>query len=79
VAGLDAGLLYNEFPLMGGRMAPPLDEMFAATYAKNADSSDLWRNIFENPTTVQFTHRVLVSFLCLAKSWCTVIFLFPYN
>ncbi|KIJ70430.1 hypothetical protein HYDPIDRAFT_23537 [Hydnomerulius pinastri MD-312] len=60
VAGLDAGLLYNEFPLMGGRIAPPMDELFSSVYAKNADGSDIWwRNIFENPTTVQFDHRLL--------------------
>lgn len=62
VAGLDAGLLYNEFPLMGGHIAPPLKELFSIAYAKNGDGSDWWwRNIFENPTTVQFDHRVLVS------------------
>ena len=61
VAGLDAGLLYNEFPLMGGRLAPPADELFDPAYAKNSDRSDLWwRSIFENPTTVQFDHRCLV-------------------
>jgi len=60
VAGLDAGLLYNEFPLMGGRIAPPADELFSTAYAKNPDGSDIWwRNIFENPTTVQFNHRCL--------------------
>jgi len=60
VAGLDAGLLYNEFPLMGGRLAPPQDELFSRAYAKAPDASDLWwRNIFENPTTVQFDHRCL--------------------
>ncbi|KAF9246902.1 electron transfer protein 1 [Melanogaster broomeanus] len=60
VAGLDAGLLYNEFPLMGGRIAPPMDELFSPSYAKSADGSDIWwRNIFENPTTVQFDHRLL--------------------
>ncbi|KAF5363764.1 hypothetical protein D9756_000761 [Leucocoprinus leucothites] len=60
VAGLDAGLLYNEFPLMGGRLAPPVDELFSESYAKNLDKSDIWwRNIFENPTTVQFDHRIL--------------------
>ncbi|KAJ3790706.1 cytochrome oxidase assembly [Lentinula aff. detonsa] len=60
VAGLDAGLLYNEFPLMGGRLAPPRDELMSPAYAKRADGSDKWwRNIFENPTTVQFDHRVL--------------------
>jgi len=62
VAGLDAGLLYNEFPLMGGRLVPPRGELFSPSYAKNADHSDLWwRNIFENPTTVQFDHRVLAT------------------
>jgi len=62
VAGLDAGLLYNEFPLMGGRLAPPSRELFSPAYAKSADKSDLWwRNIFENPTTVQFDHRVLAT------------------
>jgi cytochrome c oxidase assembly protein subunit 15 len=62
VAGLDAGLVYNEFPLMGGRLAPPIDELFSPAFAKNADASDTWwRNFFENPTTVQFDHRVLVS------------------
>ncbi|OBZ71915.1 Electron transfer protein 1, mitochondrial [Grifola frondosa] len=60
VAGLDAGLLYNEFPLMGGRLAPPSDELFSRDYAKRPDGGDLWwRNIFENPTTVQFDHRCL--------------------
>lgn len=60
VAGLDAGLLYNEFPLMGGRLAPPGDELMSPAYATRADKSDMWwRNIFENPTTVQFNHRVL--------------------
>ncbi|KDQ06249.1 hypothetical protein BOTBODRAFT_121748 [Botryobasidium botryosum FD-172 SS1] len=60
VAGLDAGLVYNEFPLMGGRLAPPSTELFSAHYAKSADGSDLWwRNLLENPTTVQFDHRLL--------------------
>ncbi|KAM6495631.1 Cytochrome oxidase assembly domain containing protein [Amanita muscaria] len=60
VAGLDAGLLYNEFPLMGGRLAPPTGELFSTAYAKSEDKSDVWwRNIFENPTTTQFDHRVL--------------------
>ncbi|KAF5393665.1 hypothetical protein D9757_000299 [Collybiopsis confluens] len=59
VAGLDAGLLYNEFPLMGGRLTPPREELMSPAYAKRADGSDKWRNIFENPTTVQFDHRVL--------------------
>ncbi|KAF8076079.1 electron transfer protein 1 [Lyophyllum atratum] len=76
VAGLDAGLLYNEFPLMGGRLAPPADELFSSDYAKNPDKSDLWwRNIFENPTTVQFDHRVLATttYLGTALLWAQTL------
>ncbi len=62
MAGLDAGLVYNEFPTMGGRLVPPTDELFDTHYAKAQDGSDIWwRNLLENPTTVQFDHRVLVS------------------
>jgi cytochrome c oxidase assembly protein subunit 15 len=62
VAGLDAGLIYNEFPLMGGSVVPPYDEMMDSRYAKKADGSDKWwRNMLENPTTVQFDHRAFVS------------------
>ncbi|GJJ07389.1 hypothetical protein Clacol_001591 [Clathrus columnatus] len=59
VAGLDAGLVYNEFPTMGGSLIPPKDELISSAYAINHDKSDLWRNFFENPTTVQFDHRLL--------------------
>lgn len=68
VAGLDAGLVYNEFPLMGGRLVPPTDELMDSAYAVRADKRDLWwRNIFENPTTVQFDHRVLAVSTYLAS------------
>jgi len=60
VAGLDAGLVYNEFPTMGGRIVPPIDELMDSRYAKS--ETDLWwRNIFENPVTAQFDHRLFVS------------------
>ena len=49
VAGLRAGLLYNTFPTMGGHWLPP--EMLATT--------PIWRAFFEEPATVQFTHRIL--------------------
>lgn len=62
MAGLDAGLLYNEFPLMGERLVPPTDELFSKAYAKS-DSDLWWRNMLENPTTVQFDHRVLVCYV----------------
>ena len=60
VAGLDAGLVYNEFPYMGENIVPPKDELFSRDYAAK-DGTQWWRNLFENPTTVQFNHRVLVS------------------
>ncbi|MDB5478603.1 MAG: heme synthase [Alphaproteobacteria bacterium] len=49
VAGLDAGMIYNEFPLMGGKLMP--GEIFFLSPA--------WKNFLENPAAVQFTHRVL--------------------
>jgi cytochrome c oxidase assembly protein subunit 15 len=62
VAGLDAGLVYNEFPTMGGRLMPPTDELMDPRYAKQADRSDTWwRNLLENPVTAQFDHRVLAT------------------
>ncbi|KIM26327.1 hypothetical protein M408DRAFT_330682 [Serendipita vermifera MAFF 305830] len=62
VAGLDAGLVYNEFPYMGNRLMPPMDELFSPSYSKRSDHSDVWwRNLLENPTTVQFDHRLLAT------------------
>ncbi|KAF8533871.1 cytochrome oxidase assembly protein-domain-containing protein [Trichophaea hybrida] len=59
VAGLDAGLIYNEFPKMGTGYMPPTKEMMDPFYSHTEDHSDLWwRNMLENPTTVQFQHRV---------------------
>ncbi|XP_059422839.1 cytochrome c oxidase assembly protein COX15 homolog [Carassius carassius] len=49
VAGLDAGLVYNSFPKMGERWIP--DDLLAFSPAI--------KNVFENPTTVQFDHRIL--------------------
>lgn len=48
-AGLDAGLTYNTFPLMDGRLVPEGYLML----------EPWWRNFFENIATVQFDHRVL--------------------
>ncbi len=47
VAGLDAGLTYNTWPLMDGRLFP--GDLMSIDPA--------WRNFFENPKTVQFVHR----------------------
>jgi len=50
VAGLDAGLVYNSYPLMGDKIVP--DDWLAF--------KPVLRNFTENPTTVQFDHRTLV-------------------
>lgn len=49
VAGLDAGLVYNSFPKMGGQWIP---EEWLQLRPKI-------KNFFENPTTVQLDHRIL--------------------
>lgn len=62
VAGLDAGLVYNEFPTMGGRLVPSTEELLDIRYAKRPDGGDRWwRNMLENPVTAQFDHRLFVS------------------
>ncbi len=61
VAGLDAGKIFNEFPLMGGRFVP-------VGYATLSG----WRNLFENPIAAQFNHRVLAMGTALAV-WVTWI------
>lgn len=49
VAGLDAGMGYNTWPLMDGALVPNgLGVM-----------QPLWRNLFENALTVQFIHRTI--------------------
>jgi len=48
VAGIDAGRTYTDWPLMAGGFLPP-DMMGLAPW---------WRNLFENPGTVQFIHRM---------------------
>jgi heme a synthase len=56
VAGLDAGLSHNTFPLMDGRLIPKgllvMDQW--------------WRNFFENPLTVQFLHRSMAYLIVIA-------------
>lgn len=49
VAGLDAGKIFNTFPLMGGQVVPPGYSMAGLG----------WENAFENPIAAQFNHRVL--------------------
>ena len=64
VAGLDAGLVYNTFPLMGDTFIP----------------NDFWdldpkiKNFFENPATVQFDHRILG-----ITTFSTIFFMWLYT
>jgi cytochrome c oxidase assembly protein subunit 15 len=56
VAGLDAGKIFNTFPLMAGRVVPPGYRI----------SGVWWRNALENPVAAQFHHRVLALFTAAA-------------
>ncbi len=49
VAGLKAGKIYNTFPMMGDYWIPP-----GITALE-----PVWRNLFDNMTTVQLDHRIL--------------------
>lgn len=62
VAGLDAGLSYNTWPLMDGAVIP--GDMFPI--------QPIWHNFFENPKTVQFVHRCFAYFVLLAALWQAV-------
>lgn len=62
VAGLRAGKIFNEFPLMGGQVVP----------AGYGQLSPWWTNAFENPAAAQFHHRTLaivVTLLALTLAW----------
>ena len=50
VAGLRAGLIYNTWPLIDGRLVPDASSLF--------HDMPWWRNLFENTLTVQFNHRM---------------------
>ena len=59
VAGMDAGLLYNEYPLMGDGLVP-------VEYGENGLSDP-----FDNPATAQFHHRwiAVLAVLAIADLW----------
>jgi cytochrome c oxidase assembly protein subunit 15 len=58
VAKTNAGLTFNTWPLMDGKLFPPLDQLFPIV--------PLWKNFFENVMTIQFTHRVVAYLLFAA-------------
>ncbi len=62
VAGLKAGLTYNTWPLMDGRLVPN----------GLGSLSPWWLNIFENVTTVQFDHRMLAYLVVGLAIWQAV-------
>ncbi len=62
VAGLRAGRIFNEFPLMGGQVVPP----------GYLSIGGWWRNALENPVAAQFHHRtlaILVAGFALVVGW----------
>lgn len=61
VAGFKAGLIYNTFPLMGDRLIPE-DLLYL---------EPLWRNFIENPSAIQWTHRLL-AITTLVYTWVLI-------
>lgn len=59
VAGLDAGMAYNTWPLMDGSLVP--GDLFV--------QQPWWINLFENPKTVQFVHRLGAYVVLAAAIW----------
>ncbi len=59
VAGLKAGLTYNTWPLMDGRLVPSGLGTLTPWYL----------NLFENVTTVQFDHRTLAYAIAALALW----------
>jgi cytochrome c oxidase assembly protein subunit 15 len=55
VAGLNAGMTFNTWPLMDGEVIP--SGLFL--------QDPLWRNFFENVATVQFDHRLVAYLLVI--------------
>jgi len=49
VAGLDAGFIYNEWPLMGGQFVP--EDIF--------QMAPWYKNFLRNVATIQFSHRMV--------------------
>ncbi len=55
VAGLKGGYASNTWPLMNGEIVPAGMDQY----------SPLWMNLFENPLTAQFVHRLIAYFIAL--------------
>ncbi|KAI9009523.1 cytochrome oxidase assembly protein-domain-containing protein [Gaertneriomyces semiglobifer] len=59
VAGMDAGLIYNEFPKMGEGLVPSDMWAFSTKTERNPNPAPFWKDLLENPSALQFNHRVL--------------------
>jgi len=59
VAGLNAGFVYNEWPMMGDGFIP--DDLF--------HQNPWYMNFLENTTTIQFTHRIVAYAIFAAVIW----------
>lgn len=62
VAGLHAGLIYNTWPDMNGRVLPE-DPFFSQPW---------WINFFENPGLAQFDHRIGAYLVAAFAAWIYV-------
>ena len=58
VAGLDAGLVFNTWPLIDDAFIPSPERLWFVQPA--------WRNLFENTLTVQFNHRMVAYAIWIA-------------
>jgi cytochrome c oxidase assembly protein subunit 15 len=65
VAGLDAGLIYNEFPFMGTGLIPADMWALSTPSPQNPVPKTIVADLTSNPSAVQFNHRVLVLLLGL--------------
>jgi cytochrome c oxidase assembly protein subunit 15 len=61
VAGSRAGLTYNTWPLMEGRLVPPAETLFATV--------PLVENFVDNLALVQFNHRIFALILVAFAVW----------
>ena len=66
VAGTDAGLLYNTYPLMNEKIFPE----------GLLDLDPIVKNIFENLITINFLHRILtiITFFLVIFIWLRKVF-----
>jgi cytochrome c oxidase assembly protein subunit 15 len=65
VAGSKAGLTYNSWPLMDGRLVPELLALFPVR--------PFVENFVDSPALVQFQHRMVAYLLVAASAWQAIV------